>query len=72
MLTCVLDYHHWKFFFNRRWYVYLFSGTHIHGQERPKLRPNQTVTEVDQDWDRIQIWTEWCVKNWTVTGTAQP
>ena len=24
-------------------------GTHIHGQERPKFRPNRTVTEVDRD-----------------------
>ena len=44
----------------------------IHGQERPKLRLNRTVTEVDRDRDRIQMWTEWCAKNRTVTGIAQP
>ena len=33
--------------------IYLFSGTYIDGQERPKLRPNRTVTEVNRD--RIQI-----------------
>ena len=60
------------FFINRRWYIYLFSGTDIHGQEKLKLRPNWTVTEVDRDRDQIKIWTEWCAKNWTVTGTAQP
>ena len=43
---------YYKFFFiNGRWYIYLFSGTHIRGQERPKLRPNRTVTEVDRDRD---------------------
>ena len=52
--------------------MYLFLGTHIHGQERPKLRPNRTVTEVDQDRTETETWAEWCAKNRTVTGTAQP
>ena len=61
-------------FINRSWYAYLFSGTHILGWERPKLRTNQTVIEVDQDRDRdrIKSWTEWRAKDQTVTGTTQP
>ena len=56
-------------------------GTHIHGQERLKLRPNRdrggprpdrTVTEVDRDRTETETWIEWCAKNRTVTGTAQP
>ena len=46
------------FIINRCCYNYLFSGTHIHGQERPKLRPNRTVTEVDRDWTETETWTE--------------
>ena len=26
----------------------------------------------DQDWDRIKVWTEYCAKNWTMTGTVEP
>ena len=68
----VFDY---KFFFiNGRWYIYLFSGTHIHGQERPKLRLNRTVTEVgrDQTETETETWTEWCAKNQPWPGLPNP